>query len=35
LHSSDSIILQVPLEKGAFQDTAALLFNKNLKSAMI
>ena len=35
LRSSDSIRLQVPLEKGTFQDTAALLFNnlpKNLKT---
>ena len=35
LRSSDSVRLQVPLEKGTFQDTAALLFNhlpKNLKT---
>ena len=34
LRSSDSIRLQVPLEKGTFQDTAAALFNNlpdNLK----
>ena len=34
LHSSDSIRLQVPLEKGTFQDTAAALSNNlpdNLK----
>ena len=35
LRSSDCIRLQVPLEKGTFQDTAALLFNnlpKELKT---
>ena len=38
LRSSDSIRLQVSLEKGTFQDIAALLFNnllKILKRAMI
>ena len=30
LHSSDCIRLQAPLEKGTFQDTAALLFTENL-----